>query len=111
MLVGEELDVSLVLGEGVPVEELEGVLEVDEERVDVAALVVLALTDDDDVGDGEALRRLAMLRPRKVMDDTAASASPASHRVDSYMPLEKALLGISCVMLTSRKQLAGPPLT
>ena len=41
MLVGEELEVSLVLGEGVPVEELEGVLEVDEERVDVAALIVL----------------------------------------------------------------------
>jgi 23S rRNA (adenine2503-C2)-methyltransferase len=36
-----------------------------------------------DVGAGDALRRLAMLRPRKVMDDTAASASPASHRADS----------------------------
>ena len=55
---------SLVLSESVPVEELEGVPEVDEERVDVAALVVLALFDDDDVCDGEALRRLAMLRPR-----------------------------------------------
>ena len=27
------------------------------------------------------------------------------------MPLEKALLGMSCVMLTSKKQLAEPPLT
>jgi hypothetical protein len=31
----------------------------------------------------DALRRLAMLRPRKVMEERAASASPASHRVDS----------------------------
>ena len=67
MLVGEELDVWLVLGEGVSVEELEEVPE----------------GDEDKVGDGEALRRLAMLRPRKVMEDTAASASPASHSVDS----------------------------
>ena len=64
VLVGEELAVLLGLGEGAPVEELEGVPEVDRERVDVAALVALALLDDDDVGDGEALRRLAMLRPR-----------------------------------------------
>ena len=54
----------LRLGEGVPVEELEGVTEVDEERIDVAALVVRALLDNDDVSDGEALRKLAMLRPR-----------------------------------------------
>jgi len=81
VLVGAELDVSLVLGEGVPVEELKGV--VDEERVDVAALVALALLDEDGVGAGDALRRLAMLRPRYVMDDMAASASPASHSVDS----------------------------
>ena len=32
---------------------------------------------------GEVRRRLAMLRPRKVMDDTATSASPRSHSVDS----------------------------
>ena len=73
----------MLLGEGAPVEELEGVPEVGGERVDVAALVALALLEDDDVGEGEVLRRLAMLRPRKVMDDTAASASPASHSVDS----------------------------
>ena len=73
----------LGLREGIPVEELEGVPEVGGERVDVAALIALALLDDEDVGDGEALRRLAMLRPRYVMDDTAASASPASHSVVS----------------------------
>ena len=73
----------LGLGEGVSDEELEDVPEEDGERVDVAALVVLALLDDNNVGDCEALRRLAMLRPRKVMEDTAASASPASHSVDS----------------------------
>ena len=76
VLVGEELDVSLVLGE------LENVPEVDGERVDVAALDALTLLDDD-VDDPVALRRLAMLRPRNVRDDTAASASPASHSVDS----------------------------
>ena len=73
----------LGLGEGAPVEELENVPESDGERVDVAVLVALALLDDDNVDAGDALRRLAMLRPRKVMDDTAASASPASHSVDS----------------------------
>ena len=67
MLVGEELDVWLVLGEGVSVEELEEVPE----------------GDEDKVGDGEALRRLATLRPRKVMAERVASASPASHSVDS----------------------------
>ena len=74
---------QLGLGVGVPVEELEDVPEGDDERVDVAAVVVLALLDEVDVGDGEALRKLAMLRPRYVMDDTAASASPDSHSVDS----------------------------
>ena len=83
VLVGEELAVLLGLGEGVPAEELEDVPEVVGERVDVTALVALALLDDGGVGEGEALRRLAMLRPRKVIEDTAASASPASHRVDS----------------------------
>ena len=83
VLVGGELDMSFMLGEGVTVEELDAVPEGDGERVDVAALVVLALLDDDGVGAGDALRRLAMLRPRKVMEDTAASASPDSHSVDS----------------------------
>ena len=55
----DELAVPLRLGEGVPEAEGEGVRELD------------------------ALRRLAMLRPRYVMEDTAASASPDSHRVDS----------------------------
>ena len=64
VLVGEELDVSLMLGENVPVKEQEDVTEGDGERVDVAALVMLALLDDDDIGAGDALRRLAMLRPR-----------------------------------------------
>ena len=54
----------LGLGEGVPVEELEGMPEEVGERVDVAALVALALLDEEDVGDGEVLRRLAILRPR-----------------------------------------------
>ena len=60
-----------------PVEELDGELEVDGERVGVAAFVAL------EVGEDSALRRLAMLRPRYVMDDMAASASPASHSVNS----------------------------
>ena len=50
------------------------------------------------VGAGEALRRVAMLRPRKVMAERVASESPASHSVDKRMPLEKALLGMSWVM-------------
>ena len=61
----EELPVPLGLGVGAPVEVLGGVPVLDED------------------GDADALRRLAMLRPRKVMDDTAASASPDSHSVDS----------------------------
>ena len=64
VLVGEELAVWLGLGDGVPVKELDAVPEGDGERVDVAPLVVLALLDEDDVGAGDALRRLAMLRPR-----------------------------------------------
>ena len=61
----EELAVPLGLGVGVPVEVLGGVFVLDED------------------GDDEVLRRLAMLRPRYVIEDTAASASPASHSVDS----------------------------
>ena len=41
-----------------PVEELDGVLEVDGERVEVTIFVAL------DVGEDSALRKLAMLRPR-----------------------------------------------
>ena len=83
VVVCDELAVPLRLGEGVPVEEPEGVSELEGERVKVSELVVLALLVDDNVGAGDALRRLAMLRPRYVMEDTAASASPASHSVDS----------------------------
>ena len=54
----------LGLGEGVPVEELEEEPEVEGERVDVAALVVLALLDNDGESAAEAMGRLAMLRPR-----------------------------------------------
>ena len=63
-LVGEVLNVLLMLGEGVPVEELEDVPEVDGELDDVAAPVELALSDGDGVVAGDALRKLAMLRPR-----------------------------------------------
>jgi hypothetical protein len=45
--------------------------------------VTVAGEDEEGVCAGEALRRLAMLRPRKVMEERAASASPASHSVDS----------------------------
>ena len=48
VLVGDELAVRLRLGEGVPVEELEGV----------------PVAEEEDMGDVDALRRLAMLRPR-----------------------------------------------
>ena len=48
VLVREELAVPLMLGEGVPVEELEGV----------------PVAEEEDAGDVDALRRLAMLRPR-----------------------------------------------
>ena len=73
----------LRLAEGVLVEEPDGVLEMEGEHEVVHELVVPALLDSEGVGAGVALRRLAMLRPRKVMEDTAASASPDSHRVDS----------------------------
>ena len=75
--------------EPVPVVELQGVPVREDEAVPESELVLvaLALLDEDGVGAGVVLRvawrRLAMLRPRKVMDDTAASASPASHSVDS----------------------------
>lgn len=55
--------------------------------VGVATPVAAALLISVEVGATDALRRLAMLRPRKVIADTAAPASPASHNVDSRMPL------------------------
>ena len=78
----------------------------------IVLVLVMVLVGDmelviEALGAGE--RRVAMLRPRKVMAAMTASASPASHRLDSNTPLSMALLGMSCVMLTSRKQLEGPP--
>ena len=55
----------------------------------------LTLAVEVGAGDGDVLRRVAMLRPRKVMAERDASASPISHSVDSRMPLEKALEGIN----------------
>ena len=73
--------------EGVPVVEAELVGVVELEAVWAALLDVEAagvvLPEGVAVGAGEALRRLAMLRPRKVMEETAASAPPRSHSVDS----------------------------
>ena len=62
----------------------------------------VALLVNDGVGDEERLRMLAMLRPRKVRLDTAASASPASHSVDRSTPLDAKLEGMSWVTLTYR---------
>ena len=117
-------------GEGVPVEEPVTLLEGVPVSVGVVeALAVLLLEAeavalwedepvpvpepegvDDGVREGEdvALRSVAMLRPRIVMDDTAASASPASHSSeDSRTPLEMRLLCESWVTLEKRKQLAS----
>ena len=67
VLVGDELAMPLMLGKGVPAKELEDV----------------SVAEGEDVKELDALRKLAILRPRYVMEDTAASASPASHSVDS----------------------------
>ena len=101
-----------LVGVRVPVAEDEPVD--DDELVDAAVLepapdtLLVVVVDDVALlvpvgeGDDERLRMLAMLRPRKVMLDTAASASPASHSVERSTPLEYPLEGISCVMLTRR---------
>ena len=62
--------------------------------------VPLLVTDGE--GDEERLRMLAMLRPRKVMLEMIASASPTSHSVDRSTPLPMREEGISCVMLAYR---------
>ena len=123
-----ELDESVLVG----VLEVEGVAELLGVSViegDVVALGVcvkelleLRVADDDDElesdavreaepelllviegdGDEDTLRMDAMLRPRKVMLDTAASASPDSHSVERSTPLDMVLLGMSCVILISR---------
>ena len=67
----------------------EPVLEEDAVWLGEGRPVVLAVFDElmlkkeAVVGVGEALRRVAMLRPRKVMAERVASASPASHSVNS----------------------------
>lgn len=108
----------MALLEGVPVTVLVEV------GLPVELLVVLgeALLDEDPLpvpvpdgvgggvreGEEDALRRVAMLRPRLVMDDTAASTSPASHRrEDSRTPLEMRMLLENSVRLEKRKQLAS----
>ena len=104
--------VLVFVAEDVPVLDDELVIVAVSELVLVVLLVEeeeavwLLVTDGD--GDEERLRMLAMLRPRKVMLATAPSASPTSHSVDSSTPLENALLGMSCVMFTYKKQLAVP---
>ena len=55
---------------------------------------------------GDALKRVAMLRPRKVMAEKAASASPASHSVDSSTALADQCVGTIIVTFASKKQLA-----
>ena len=57
------------------------------------------LKEDEVVCVGDALRRLAMLRPRTVMEERVASASPASHSVEYSTPLETRLLGMSCEII------------
>ena len=88
--VRDDDGVPVAEAELVAVVELEAVPVCEEEPVVVAELDGVLVELDgvvlmEEMGDGadEALLRLAMLRPRKVMDDTAASASPASHSVDS----------------------------
>ena len=85
--VAELLEVPVRLDEllGVPVLVAVGVPVVDDELVadGVPEPVQVTLLEAVDDGDEEALRMDAMLRPRKVMEDMAASASPASHSIDS----------------------------
>ena len=66
----------------------------------------LELAVEAGVGAGEALRSVAMLRPRMVMDDTAASASPDSHSCVSSTALVTRCVGMSSDTLASKKQLA-----
>ena len=73
-----EVDPEVVLEEDT--ELVEDKLQVADAELDEVAV---AREDEEGVCAGEALRRLAMLRPRKVMEERAASASPASHSVDS----------------------------
>ena len=79
------LPVSELEAEPVPVLEKKLVLVSDELLMAEAELDGndVVLDEGKRVCVGDALRRLAMLRPRKVMEERAASASPTSHRVDS----------------------------
>ena len=98
--------VLVFAAEDVPVLDDELVIVAVSELVPVVLLVEeeeavwLLVTDGE--GDEEKLRMLAMLRPRKVRLDTAASASPASHSVDRSTPLDAKLEGMSWVTLTYR---------
>ena len=111
--MAEELPVKLALGDGVPAAELEeemvivfeGLLVLVLEGLSVPVMLTLGvpvalvepegLTLKVEVSVGNALRRDAMLRSRKVMAERVASASPASHRLDSTIPLETRLEGMS----------------
>ena len=80
-------DVAVLLGEAVAVTDM--LLKLVSELLGVfvelgdteLVLEVLLVIEGDGVDD--VLRMVAMLRPRKVMADMAASASPASQSVDS----------------------------
>ena len=104
VVLGEGVPVSVPVVEALPDELLVALVVALLEGEPVPVLVCEGVDGGVREGEEDALRRDAMLRPRKVMAERAASASPASHSVDSETPLEKALLGMSCVMLPSRKQ-------
>ena len=119
----DELPVAVALDKGVPVAELGEVPDMEEAPVCMEEVVLLTeleglpivlvelegltLVEEAGVGADEALRRVAMLRPWKVMAERVASASPASHSVVSRIALSLQCIGTSIVMLLSRKQLAA----
>ena len=99
------------VGVAVPVRVIELAELADVLTVDCGLSVLDSETVFEGVGeiDAEMLRIVAMLRPRKVMEDTAASASPESQREESSTPLEYPLEEINCVTFEYRKQAAGVP--
>lgn len=98
------LDVPLPLGDAVPVAEADAV------PLPLALGVPVRVVEDDGDGvpdvDDEALRIVAMLRPRRVMDDTATPASPDSHSDERSTADVTRMFGASSVTLPSRKQAA-----